>query len=156
MGHKIRQPTTATVLALGGVSIKISPATLVLVLLVVVAWMSVGCLLVAGVENRWVVAASGASCSLTFAAIAFKSVERIGVMLARHADHNGALLGWHADRVETITQAHGKDLRNQVFTLNWLMASQAGGRERAKSDADRMYNGGSPSDSGPFKIPNGA
>ena len=144
MGRKFRQPTAATALALGGGSIKISPTTLILALFVIVAWASVGALLIAGFENRWVVAASGASCSLTIAVVAFRCVERIGVLLARHAEH-----------METITQEHSKDLRSQVFTLNWMMTSQAFGTERARIDAAHMYGDSGGPDSGSFRIVNG-
>lgn len=144
MGRTFRQPTAATALALGGGSIKISLTTLILALLVAAAWASVGGLLIAGIENRWVVAASGASCSLTIAVVAFRCVERIGVLLAQHAKH-----------METITQEHGKDLRDQVFTLNWMMTSQAFGTERARIDATHLYGNSGGSDTDPFRTVNG-
>lgn len=144
MGHKIRQPMTASALALGGVPGKHVIGTVLLVLLVFAAWTSVGALLAAGVENRWVVAASGASCSLTMLVIALKCVERIGAMLAGHARH-----------METITRDHGKALRDQVYTLNWMVTSRGWGEECAKIDAKHFYDPG-PTDTGPFTAVNGA
>lgn len=166
MGHKIRQPMAASALTLGGIPVKSSPLTVTLTCLALAAWVTVGIVLMIGAENRWTVATAGAASSLCVAAVACKAIEVIGLMLARHADHMTAITEAHADHMTAITEAHAdhqkttieahaREMRDQIYTLNWMMASSGWGKERAKDEASHLYGDPSPSDTGPFKIVNG-
>lgn len=156
MGRTIPQPIKATALTLGGIPIKSSGITISLACLALAAWVTVVIGLVIGVENRWTVATAGAASSLFVAAVACKAIEVIGLMLARHADHMTAITEAHAEHQKTIIEAHAREMRDQIYTLNWMMSSSSWGRERAKDEASHFYGSPPPSDSGPFTIINGA
>lgn len=134
MGQKVRQPAAATVLALGGIPIKSSPITAALAAMALACGVLVLAALAAEADIRWINVSIGAACVLAFLAAVSKALEVVGYLL----------------------NTHSQDMRQQVLNLNWLVTSQAGGRERARIDAARMYGADGPTDSGPFKIVNGA
>lgn len=144
----------ATALTLGGIPIKSGPLTVGLFCLAAAAWITVGIVLSAGAENRWTVATAGAASSLALAAVACKAIEVVGLMLARHAEHMTAITEAHAEHQKAIIEAHAREMREQVYSLNWMMTSTAWGKERAKADAAKLYGEG-PGDTGPFKVVNG-
>lgn len=145
MGLTIRQPMEATALTLGGIPIKSGPITTGLACVALAAWITVAVVLVIGVQTKWTVATVGLAVTLAVAAMASKVVEAISIMLTVHADRN-----------TTTAQAQSRDLRNQVFSLNWLMTSASWGEQKAKFEAAHMYEPHGPSDTGPFRIVNGA
>jgi hypothetical protein len=149
MGQTARQPTTSPALTLGGIPIKSSPLTVYLTGLAVAGWVAVGYLLAIDAEGRWPVAVAGAASSLCVAAVACKAIEVVGLMLARHAEH-----------MTVITEDHASQMKEQIFTLNWMVTSREWAQERAKIDANRFFDGADtqwrPGDTGPFRITNGA
>lgn len=170
MGEPGRRSRETAVLTREGTPRGCGSTVKVLFGIAAVAWLGVGHTLRAQTETRWVLAATTAALALTAAAIAAAAVAILAGMLdangrrtmhAMHeqienareqADRIVAATHQHADRRETSTKGHSREMQEQIFNLNWLMLAQREGEIRAERDARHGLDGFKPSDTGPFPI----